>query len=913
MSLIENIANNIKVLHKVKSVPTNTSKIGIHLVEGGGVYIVSKDPINPTLRVVKKIYESSDYYMKGDVDTMLSAQKQLLDEADAILQSQVTDLQQTTATHTADIQSIKDEYVANKGYYNSLATLQAAYPTPKAGDIAYVANVASTTGYYIHNVVGGAWTATTVEAPPVSVSNANYAEHGYTGTPKTLKEVDDDLAQLESDVEQLAYVKIKNEVVNGNFENGLIGTFSKNDGSGGTSTLAINSSTPISGNYDIRLTITTPATTERIPYLNGLNRAGNIGDKIYLHFYAKILSGIPMIGAINNGARVSATYAGNVINGRNTRIIDAEGTSSNLGLIYFNSRSVWDMQMDNFMYINLTETFGAGNEPTKEGMDLLISTLGIDYFEGEITVPAQKIMQLQLKLAKDLSVYAKKVDVNTSDIATLEEAATLSVVNIIENSSFKDKSLPNWYDINNYSSSVDDGVVTLNGRVGGDITIRPSYETSLIYNKEQSIYASVRVRTKSVNCNSIQLVIHYGGSSYLVTIAKIDNPVPNQWYNLYGIAIPIFDSTEKLRIGVRAYFDTLSLDNHLDFEKITAFDLTDSFIKYGIPYTKDSIRDFTCKYEDCWIENSAPLITIQDIFEKNKELEVLTGNNSNHIDRINSFTSIPVKNIVVNGDFSETSYTNWFNLGDGIVSIQNNEIRTRGKGDTSYLRISYDTTIPYVKGQKMFVSIFVKTDSDNCDSISVNFARAAGYFEAIDIIDNPIKNQWYHITGLFEVTRDLPIGENIRIWVRTEYATEELQSGSTTSLRNFLCVDTSKDFDAVNISYTEDKLVEFINTYENSWFDDTEYYEIISDLIKTVKGLSEEYQDHVITPIYEGGRLIEIVKTNDSGVISTTVINYNVDGDVENVVVTSDNDILTTTIIYSGGEVESITNKKTII
>lgn len=199
MSLIENIANNIKVLHKVKSVPTNTSKIGIHLVEGGGVYIVSNDPITPALKVVKKIYESSDYYMKGSVDTMLSAQKQLLDDADAILQSQLTAVQQTTATHTADIQSIKDEYVANKGYYNSLATLQAAYPTPDAGDIAYVANVASTTGYYIYNVVGGAWTATIVEAPPVSVSNEIYAEHGYTGTPKTLKEVDDDLVQLTGD------------------------------------------------------------------------------------------------------------------------------------------------------------------------------------------------------------------------------------------------------------------------------------------------------------------------------------------------------------------------------------------------------------------------------------------------------------------------------------------------------------------------------------------------------------------------------------------------------------------------------------------------------------------------------------------------------------------------------------------
>ena len=48
-----------------------------------------------------------------------------------------------------------------------------------------------------------------------------------------------------------------------------------------------------------------------------------------------------------------------VINGRNTRIIDVVGTGG-VGIIYFNSSSVWDMQMDNFMYINLTETFGAG-------------------------------------------------------------------------------------------------------------------------------------------------------------------------------------------------------------------------------------------------------------------------------------------------------------------------------------------------------------------------------------------------------------------------------------------------------------------------------------------------------------------------------------------------------------------------
>ena len=61
---------------------------------------------------------------------------------------------------------------------------------------------------------------------------------------------------------------------------------------GGASTLAINSSTPISGNYDIRLTIHNTSTKCR-DHIFGLNRAANIGDKIYLHFYAKILSGTP--------------------------------------------------------------------------------------------------------------------------------------------------------------------------------------------------------------------------------------------------------------------------------------------------------------------------------------------------------------------------------------------------------------------------------------------------------------------------------------------------------------------------------------------------------------------------------------------------------------------------------------------
>ena len=83
-----------------------------------------------------------------------------------------------------------------------------------------------------------------------------------------------------------------------------------------TSTLAINSSTPISGNYDIRLTIITPATTTTYrnrPIFYGLSRAANIGDKIYLCFDAKILSGTPGMGQFNDGEELATQAMGEIL------------------------------------------------------------------------------------------------------------------------------------------------------------------------------------------------------------------------------------------------------------------------------------------------------------------------------------------------------------------------------------------------------------------------------------------------------------------------------------------------------------------------------------------------------------------------------------------------------------------------
>lgn len=58
-----------------------------------------------------------------------------------------------------------------------------------------------------------------------------------------------------------------------------------------------------------------------------------------------------------------------------------------------------DYIITNMSLINLTQTFGAGNEPTKEEMDLLIETLGVEYFE-EVTVTKLQAINWLLKLIR---------------------------------------------------------------------------------------------------------------------------------------------------------------------------------------------------------------------------------------------------------------------------------------------------------------------------------------------------------------------------------------------------------------------------------------------------------------------------------------------------------------------------------
>ena len=95
---------------------------------------------------------------------------------------------------------------------------------------------------------------------------------------------------------------------------------------------------------------------------------------------------------LNQGQQVGVWYDYSfIVNGRSGGIRFSGGAFS---------VSVIDFYFDNIKCINLTSTFGAGNEPTIIEFELLLAILGINYFEGKITIPAQKVMQWQLALIR---------------------------------------------------------------------------------------------------------------------------------------------------------------------------------------------------------------------------------------------------------------------------------------------------------------------------------------------------------------------------------------------------------------------------------------------------------------------------------------------------------------------------------
>ena len=252
------------------------------------------------------------------------------------------------------------------GYYATLTALQAAYPE---GDTGIYVELEYGHWYYWSGI---AWTDGGLFQAPLAVVQTTGTS---TSDVMSQKAVTDEIAQLADD----ASVKINNLVINGDF----------NSSEGWTTT---GQGTIVDG----ELVVTNLASGPWTQYLNA-----SIGDMVYFGGVLYTLSeddypGTPLIRLRDSNTSSTVSNPTEIP----TRFSDIHTIAGDEVRIQLNSHytGTVDHHFDKIFAINLTETFGKGSEPTKEEFESLI--LGIDYFEGEITIPAQKVMQWQLQTLK---------------------------------------------------------------------------------------------------------------------------------------------------------------------------------------------------------------------------------------------------------------------------------------------------------------------------------------------------------------------------------------------------------------------------------------------------------------------------------------------------------------------------------
>lgn len=200
-------------------------------------------------------------------------------------------------------------------------------------------------------------------------------------------------------LENQADVKLKNEIINGGFTSGVTGW----SGAFVTdTTYFLSPPQSLCVNQD-----TTTANDQR-PLQDVCFPAGN---KVYCRMSYKLKS---VLGATCK-FRLSdyGSYTNVVEIGRadNSTPLDAWGGWSGIRTVDMVSGGIRfsitvtsainesiEIYIDDCQMIDLTETFGAGNEPTKEEMDTLVSQIG--YFDGEITLSQKQMLNWQLAMIR---------------------------------------------------------------------------------------------------------------------------------------------------------------------------------------------------------------------------------------------------------------------------------------------------------------------------------------------------------------------------------------------------------------------------------------------------------------------------------------------------------------------------------
>lgn len=392
--------------------------------------------------------------------------------------------------------------------------------------------------------------------------------------------LDRDYGLLDGRVKQSGEVMATNIVNNGDFSKGTEGWTSSNLSSMYAENGTLVSVASVLGAYPLQRLST------------------NIGDQYYVSVDLKTTA--PANKLRLTIAPSSVWNSGTTAYERLSLLFKATNTNAHM----FTVVDVRDSGFDPFYLkyakvINLTETFGAGNEPTKGQMDELLSQFPNSWFDGTAN----------LFRAKDMLNRQVRIDQRTE----------FEVANVIVNGDFSNGTTKWLASGGTVSVANNTGIFT--STASNQITGVIQQGTKLLAFSGKKVYVRYKIRVTNSECTEVGLFLFGSIGGGLSNPTR--NPVANTWYTSSAI-FDVSSFAGEVNFKLQHVYATAeaSINKVMEFQYASMIDLTSTFGAGKEPTLAEMDR-LMARYPNGWFDGKQPVQTIETLYQEkaNKKQE----------------------------------------------------------------------------------------------------------------------------------------------------------------------------------------------------------------------------------------------------------------------------------------------------
>lgn len=266
------------------------------------------------------------------------------------------------------------------------------------------------------------------------------------------------------------------------------------------------------------------------------------------------------------------------------------------------------IEVENVIVVNLTESFGAGNEPSQETMDKLLSLFPGAWFDKKINVGDLSVANFNFMVQQEKDIN-EKLEIQNQNV---EDAIKSDINNFIYNGDFHNKEDTGWEAESGTVLSIANNTMTILGN-GENVIPRMRQVTNVPFTPNRKIYIQAKFTVTNSDCTEIGFGVFSDivgeTARYLVTS---DFNVNEQ--KVFGGMVTMDEEGEgPVKIQVRTRYPTAEISNNkgVEVREVLALDLTDIFGEGNEP-SEEVVKDMVSRFPS-WFDQPVDLKTTQKV------------------------------------------------------------------------------------------------------------------------------------------------------------------------------------------------------------------------------------------------------------------------------------------------------------